>query len=56
VPELVRTRKFIPPLGRDWWAGEARATFQELLARRARFERSGYPRRRRTPQEPADAS
>jgi hypothetical protein len=38
MPDLVGTRKFIPPLGRDWWAGEARATFQELLARRHRFE------------------
>src|SRR5262249_5751914 len=36
-PELVGSRGFIPPLGRERWASEARATFQEILARRARF-------------------
>jgi len=49
VAELVETKGFVPPLGRTWWAAEARTTFQEMLARRARFERLGYRRRRRSP-------
>jgi hypothetical protein len=54
ITEMVRTRRFIPPLETDWWAEEARATLRAMLARRDRWLTEGFMARRKPPDGGAD--